>query len=47
MKSGSKQGPFLDPTPTRMLDSIGRCLCVLIDLLPDDIDDLLGPDQEV
>jgi hypothetical protein len=30
-----------------MLDSVGRCSRVLIDLLIDDFDDLSRPDQEV
>jgi hypothetical protein len=37
----------LDPTPTPILHSVGRCRCVLIDLLSDDFDYRLGPYQEV
>jgi hypothetical protein len=37
----------MDPTSTRMLHSVGRCHRVLIELLCDDYDDLLGCDQEV
>ena len=47
LKSGSTQGPFLDPTLTRMLGSAGRCRRVLIDLPSDDFEDPLGRDQEV
>jgi hypothetical protein len=42
--SGSKKGPFLDPTLTRVLDSICLSRRVLIHLQSDD---LLGPYQEV
>ncbi len=45
--SGSKKGPFVDPTLTRLLDSVGRCSNVLIDLRSDDFDDPWGPYQEV
>ena len=45
--TGSEKGPFLDPTLTRMSRSIARCPRVLIDLLSDHFDDLLGPYQEV
>jgi hypothetical protein len=37
----------VDPTLTQRLPSVGRCRRVLIDLLSDDNDDLLGPYQEV
>jgi hypothetical protein len=47
LKSGPTQGPFLDPTLTRTLDSVAPCSRVFIDLVADDFDDLLGPDQEV
>jgi hypothetical protein len=47
LKSGSTQGPFLDPTLTQMLHSLGCCRRVLIDLLSDDIEDPLSPYQEV
>ncbi len=45
--SGSKKGPFLDPTLTRTPHSVGRCHCVLIDLHFSDCEDILGPYQEV
>ena len=45
--SGSKKGPVLDPTLTRMVDSASRYRRVLTDLPPDDIDGPLGRDQEV
>ena len=40
-------GSSVDPTLTRMLDSIIRCGRVLINLPSDDFADLLGPYQEV
>jgi hypothetical protein len=40
-------GSVLDPTLTRVLDSVGRCSLVLIDLPSYDFDDLLGLYQEV
>ena len=40
-------GSVVAPAPTRMLDSVGRCSRVLIDLLSNDFGDLLGLYQEV
>ena len=44
---GVQTGSAVGPTLTRMLHSVGRCRRVLIDLLSDDFDDFLRPDQEV
>ncbi len=40
-------GSVVDPTRTRMSNSVGRCSRVLMDLLSDDFDDTLRPYQEV
>jgi len=37
----------LDPTPTRPVNLVDRCGCVLIALLSDHFEDPLGPYQEV
>ena len=40
-------GSIVDPILTWVADSVGRCHRVLIDLLSDEVDDFLGPYQEV
>jgi hypothetical protein len=42
-RSRVQTGSAVDPTPTRILESVGRCRRVLIDLLSGDFDDASPP----